>query len=378
MAALHTPLCDLLDIEIPILQAGMGRTRGSTTTVAMVVAVSEAGGLGCLGCSGLTPAQIRESIDEIRRQTDKPFAVNVLLPVSLADADVPRRAVREEIRQNYPEHWRFVRALCERFGLDPDITCEKEWAISPTLVREQVEVIIEERVPVFAAGLGDPAWVVPLAHEVGAKVIGLSGSPRHAERQVAAGVDIVVAQGFEAGGHTGLIATLPLVPQIVDRVAPTPVVAAGGIADGRAVAAALALGAQGVWCGSAFLFAEESSLFDDQRRQLVEAESRDVVPGRTYTGKTSRGVQNDVTRAWLESDLDPLPMPYQGVLMDDFQTAAEAAGRHDLIWNAAGQIVGLLDRVEPASVIAKRLATQAAEVIDALPRYTARDKAPVA
>lgn len=366
MSTLRTPLCDLLGIEIPILQAGMGRGRGSTTTAAMVAAVSETGGLGCLGATGMDPEEIRDAIGEIRSLTSRPFGVNLLLPASLADADVPREEVRQQIRRDHPEHWKFMLGLYERFGLDPGELHDQEWALSPTLMRRQAEVLIEERVPVFASGLGDPAWVVPLAREVGTKVIGLAGSPRQAERQQAAGVDVIVAQGYEAGGHTGTIATLALVPQVVDRVAPTPVVAAGGIADGRGVAAALALGAQGVWCGTAFLFAEEVNLFQDQRDQLAAADVRDVVTGRSYTGKPSRVVQNEVTRAWLASGLEPLPMPHQTVLMDDFTHAAEAAGQYGLINNPAGQIAGMLSEYEPAAEIARRLADEAAAVIESL------------
>jgi NAD(P)H-dependent flavin oxidoreductase YrpB (nitropropane dioxygenase family) len=366
---LRTPLCDLLGIEIPILQAGMGRVRGTTTAVAMVVAVSEAGGLGCLGAFGMEPEEIRAAIREIRALTSRPFGVDLLLPASLADADVPREEVRHEIRADHPEHWKFMLGLYERFGLDPGQRNDQEWAMSPTYMRRQAEVVVEERVPVFASGLGDPSWVVPLAREAGTKVIGLSGSPRNAERQKQAGVDVIVAQGYEAGGHTGAIATLPLVPQVVDRVAPLPVVAAGGIADGRGVAAALALGAQGVWCGTAFLFANEVNLFPTQRDELVAAESRDVVTGRSYTGKTSRVVENGVTQAWRESGLDPLPMPHQWVLMTDFAHAAEVAGRHDLIGNPAGQVVGMLDAYEPAALIAQRLAAQAVDVIEGLRAY---------
>jgi NAD(P)H-dependent flavin oxidoreductase YrpB (nitropropane dioxygenase family) len=160
MTTLHTPLCDLLEIEIPILQAGMGRGRGSTTPVAMVAAVSEAGGLGCLGATGMDPEEIRAAIREIRSLTSKPFGVDLLLPASLADADVPREQVRQQIRREHPEHWKFMLGLYERFGLDPNEQHDQEWALSPTLMRRQADVLIEEKVPVFASGLGDPAWVV--------------------------------------------------------------------------------------------------------------------------------------------------------------------------------------------------------------------------
>ena len=369
MTTLHTPLCDYLGIDVPIIQAGMGRGTGSTTSPALVAAVSEAGGLGCLGATGWDPEEIREKIREVRALTARPFGVDLLLPASLADADVPRDDVRALVRRDHPAHARFMESLYERFAVDPSLKHRQHWALSPTLMRQQADVVLEERVPVLVSGLGDPAWVVPLAHEAGIKVMGLVGAPRHAERQIRSGVDIVIAQGSEAGGHTGTVATLALVPQVVDQVTPTPVVAAGGIADGRTVAAALALGAQAVWCGTAFLFAEEAYVHASLRAQLTAAGARDVVVGRSYTGKPSRVVVNEVTRAWAESGLEPLPMPLQTVIMDDFTYAAERSGRPDLVQNPAGQIAGMLDRHEPAATIVRRLVDEAVAVIGDLPRY---------
>lgn len=366
MPSLHTPLCDRLGIDYPIIQAGMGRGIGSTTSAALVAAVSEAGGMGCLGATGWEPEEIRAVIRDVRSRTDRPFGVDLLLPASLADADVPREDVRRLVEREHPEHWRFAQSLYERFGVDRSIKHPQEWALSPTLMKRQADVVLEERVPVLVSGLGDPAWVVPLAHEAGITVMGLVGAPRHAERQVQAGVDIVIAQGSEAGGHTGTIATLALVPQVVDQVAPTPVVAAGGIADGRTVAAALALGAQAVWCGTAFLFAKEANVNDAHRGQLTEAGARDVIAGRSYTGKPSRVVQNEITKAWAESGLRPLEMPLQTVIMDDFTYAAEHSGHAELIQNPAGQIAGMLAEHEPAAVILRRMVEGAAAVVDSL------------
>jgi nitronate monooxygenase len=369
MAGLRTPLCDLLGIEVPILQAGMGRGVGSTTSVEMVAAVSNAGGLGCLGGTGFNESQLREQIAAIRALTDKPFGVDLLIPANLADSDVPREGVREHVRQNHPQHWKLVRELYEKFDLDPQAQHPNEWAISPTLMRRQAEVVVEEKVPVFVSALGDPGWITPDAHAAGIVVMGISGSPRNAARQVQAGVDVVIAQGTEAGGHTGTIATLPLVPQIVDQVSPIPVVAAGGIADGRGVAAALALGAQGVWVGSAYLFSHEANLHEPQREQLQRAQARDMIAGTSYTGKPSRIYYNEVARTWADSGLEPLPMPYQTVIMDDFNHAAELAGRYELIQNPGGQIVGLLEERRSAADITRTLAADAAKVIAGIQQY---------
>lgn len=363
---LHTPLCDLLGIDVPILQAGMGRRGGSVTTVDLVVACSEAGGLGCLGATGMSPQEIRTAIRQIRTRTERPFGVDLLLPARLAGTSASRDDVRSQIAASHPQHWNFSRALTEHFGLDADARYPVESVLSPELMRQQVEVVLEEQVTVLVAALGDPSWVVPRAREAGTRVIGMAGTIRHAERQQAAGVDAIVAQGHEGGGHTGPLTTFVLVPQAVDRVSPLPVIAAGGIADGRGVAAALALGAQGVWCGTAFLFARESDLVEPQRAQLATARSEDFVVSKSYTGKPARLVSNEVIDAWARSGLDPLPMPLQGVLMDDFVHAAAMAGRTDLTNNPAGQIAGMLHVQRPADEIMERMVREAATRIEAL------------
>jgi nitronate monooxygenase len=166
----------------------------------------------------------------------------------------------------------------------------------------------------------------------------------------------VIAQGYEAGGHTGTVANFALIPQVVDALAPLPVLGAGAISDRRGVAAAFALGAQGVWVGTAFLFAEEADLPETHRRQLEGARSEDLVVSRSYTGKTARTFKNEVMEAWSQSGLAPLPTPYQWVLMDDFVAAAEAADRQELVNNPAGQGAGMLTRRRPAHEIVAELA----------------------
>lgn len=367
---LHTPLCDLLSIRYPVLLAGMGTLRGRPTPPRLVAAVSNAGGLGVMGATALSPEEIRQRIREVRTLTDKPFGVDLLLPASLAEAGPARITTRRQamlwIQQEYPRHYAFVQSLMQELGL-PAVEHAHEEPLRTERVRQQVQVVLEEKVPVFAAGLGDPAWVVPLAREAGVKVIGLAGSVRNALRQKKAGVDIIVAQGYEAGGHTGRIATFPLVPQVVDAVAPTPVLAAGGIADGRGVAAALALGAQGVWVGTAFLVAQESDLYFPMQEAILKASSEDFVVSRSYSGKTARTLKNPVTEAWERSGLEPLPMPLQGLLMSDLLEAAERAGRYELLFNAAGQIGGMLKERKPAAQIMDDLVRGAIEVLERLP-----------
>lgn len=362
MTSLRTPLCRDLGISYPIFLAGMGTaTKGTPTPPELVAAVSEAGGLGVLGCAAQTPDEMRRRIQRVRSLTERPFGVGLLLPASLAEVTPEREDVRAQLRRDYPEHVAFVRSLMERWRL-PDALMEGE-VLSPEFIKRQVDVVLEERPPVFSAGLGDPAWVVPLAHQIGTKVIGLAGSVRQAQRQVQAGVDYIVAQGAESGGHTGRIATFPLIPQVVDAVAPTPVIAAGGIADGRGLMAALSLGASGVWCGTAFLVAEESGIYPQQREDILRSHSEEFIVTRSYTGKTARDVRNDVIQAWEQSGLEPLPMPLQWVLMDDFVAAAETAGQYHLMNNPAGQIGGMLTERRPAAEIVRSMVEGARGVL---------------
>jgi NAD(P)H-dependent flavin oxidoreductase YrpB (nitropropane dioxygenase family) len=365
---LRTPLCDLLEIDVPILQAGMARTGASVTTPELVAAVSNAGGLGCLGATVMTPDHMRDQIRAIRRLTDRPFGVDLLVPRDLEGPDLPRDEVRQEIRRDYPDHWQLVQSLYEHFGVRPAGGNPDPYAISPTLIRQQVEVVLEERVPVFVSALGDPGWAVPDAHDRGVRVIGVAGAPRHAARQLRAGVDAIIAQGQEAGGHVGGMATLPLIPQAVDAAGSVPVIAAGGIGDGRGLAAALALGAQGVWCGTAFLFAREANVPDLHLQQLAQAGWADVTVSRIYTGKPGRTFDNEFKAAWRKAGLEPLPMQYQQVLMDDFCADAEAAGRHDLSENAAGQIVEMFVEQRPAAEIVDTMVAQCVATLDALAR----------
>ena len=375
----RTSLCEMLKIEYPILLAGMG-SRGLASPPELGAAVSEAGGRGVVGGAGLTPDDLRSQIRETRKLTDKPIGVDLILPAKVAvGAGNTRSEVRTQLKTNFPQQVAFVEKLMAQHGLE-QTELDNEFVVANTsgdrgetpgsnhknMIQQQVDVIMEEDVQMFAAGLGDPSWVVPMAREKGITVMGLVGSPRNAIRQVEAGVDIVVAQGYEAGGHTGKIANFPLIPQVVDAVAPRPVVAAGGIADGRGVAAALSLGAVGAWVGTAFLVSEECAIHDTHKRQIVDGESRDFEISRTYTGKTARMFRNEIVKAWTDADLDPLPMPYQKILMDDFNAAARAAGRFEVHSNPAGQAAGLLDEVRPAADIMRDLISGSVEALESI------------
>ena len=363
---LSTRLCDVLQVEYPICLAGMG---GKWTPPELVAAVSEAGGLGVMGGTGIQVDELRKRIRRVRELTDKPFGVDLLLPVVTGQVETDSQAGQQEsevqaVRRQYPRHADFVDTLMAEFGLDRAEPPPQPRETGIALARSQVDMILEEDVAVFAAALGDPAWVVPKAREKGVTVMGLAGSVRNAQRQVAAGVDIVVAQGAEAGGHTGRIATMPLVPQIVDAASPRPVVAAGGIADGRGIAAALALGADGAWLGTAFLAASECGIHNMQRDSIIRGRSEDFIISRSYTGKTARQYQGPIVQAWAESGLEPLPMPLQGLLMSGFNQAAEKAQRFDLAFNPAGQGAGMVNRSRPAADIMTDLIDETVSVLN--------------
>ena len=200
------------------------------------------------------------------------------------------------------------------------------------------------------------------------KVMGVCGSPRNAVRQVKAGVDAIIAQGTEGGGHTGQIASFALLPQVVDAAGDIPVLGAGGISDGRGIAASLALGAQGVWVGTAFLVADEGGLPDALKDQIVDASTSDMRISPYWTGKTVRAVQNDVAKAWDASGLPSLPTPHQRVLMEDFKEAAMAAGRFEITMNAGGQGAGMITKRRPAAEIFTGLVEETRKSLDRLGR----------
>lgn len=369
---LRTELCDLLGIEYPVILAGMGPVAGGLTgpvaTAPLVAAVSNAGGLGVIGGAGFSAERLREEIRKVRSLTDKPFGVDLLLPSNYmggaAGGEMPRDP-RELIPAAAREG---LKRIVEELGV-PWQEMPREPAAEPRRPRtggmsdEQMEVVIEEKVPVFASGLGSPAPWLDRLKANGTKVLALVGNVKNAKRVAAAGVDIVVAQGTEAGGHTGRVATMALVPQVVDAVAPTPVVAAGGIADGRGIVAALALGAIGVWCGTAFLVSEEANQPDLQKQRILAATDEDTRVTRLYSGKTMRNITNPLIEAWEAAGIQALPMGLQGLLIQDLVYSCRQAGREDLLMNAAGQISGMLDRIRPAADILHDMVAQAAQIL---------------
>lgn len=348
--------CKKFDIKYPIFQAGMGKTMGSPTTPELVYEVSNAGGVGFLGASGLSLEEIESSVKKIKDNTDKPFGVGTLLPFDVAANSETRDDVRKIISDNYPEHLKFIKDLCEEYKIEYLKLPAKE-TVSKRFAEQQIELIIELEVPFISMGLGDISYLVNKVKNTNTKTLGLVGNLKTAKIHDDAGVDIIVAQGYEAGGHTGKIANFALLPQVVDNVS-APVLAAGGIADGRGVAAAYAFGCVGAWIGTAFLFSNEVEIYKEHMQQLIDGRTEDFVVSTTYTGKPSRIFKTDILEKWNMKNLPTLPMPLQFVLFDDFVWSAEQSGKYELMNNPAGQISGMLNEVKPAKVIVEEIVSQ--------------------
>ncbi|GBF58537.1 putative monooxygenase [Candidatus Phycosocius bacilliformis] len=258
--SLRTPICDLLGVEHPIMLAGMG----GVSYAEVCAAVSNAGGYGCLGMAGRSPDEIRTEMRKVRALTDKPFGVDLLAAV-------------------------------------------------PESLEASVDIIIAEGATAFIAGLGVPSAIIDKLHKAGLKVMVVGGAVSHAEKAEAAGCDAVICQGSEGGGHTGLVGTLPLVAQAVERVK-IPVVAAGGLYDGRGLAAALALGAQAVWMGTRFIASKEAHAGQMYKDAVVSARDTDTVRTRCYSGKPMRVKDNAWVKDWESRPADIKPFPMQAMI----------------------------------------------------------------
>lgn len=365
---LKTKLCDMLGIEYPILSAGMGPTLIGEKTgapVELVVAVSEAGGLGVLGGSGFTVEELRDAIREIKAQTGKPFGVDLLLPKSVA-APAGGGALEmplSEVLKKIPEpHREWVKKVRAELGLS-DVDVMIKLNSTTNRPKESIQVCIEERVPLFCAGLGNPGFMVGEAHAAGMKVLGITGNAKNARRMAESGVDFVVAQGHEGGGHTGRIGTMALLPQAIDAAAPVPVLAAGGIGDGRGLAAALAMGCIGVWIGTRFLATDEGGALDVNKQRIVNSTDEDTRVSVAYTGKTLRASLNEYHRLWDESGLDPLPFPTQVLISSALLWGFVDANKTDYVGGLAGQVSGLIHSIKPARQVLEEMVEEAVDIL---------------
>ena len=368
---LRTKLCDILGIEYPILSAGMGPSLIGEKTgapVELVVAVSEAGGLGVLGAAGYSVDEMREQIREIKKLTDKPFGVDLLLPAQTVRAgDEDESAQQEiplaEIIKGLPkEHYDWMMKVKEEMNL-PDVDSVFSGGSTTMRPRTSIQVCIEEKVPLFCAGLGNPHFMVEDAHAAGMKVLGISGNTRNARRIAQGGADLVVAQGHEGGGHTGRIGSLALWPQAVDAAAPTPLLAAGGIGDGRGLVAALSVGCVGVWVGTRFLATVEGGAMDIQKDAIVRARDEDTRRTYLYTGKTSRATHNKFHDLWESSGLEPLPFPTQVIFASAMVEMFNKAERKEFIGPFSGQVAGLIKEIKPAAQVLEEMVEEAADIL---------------
>ncbi len=365
---MHTSLCDTFGIEYPIF--------AFTHTRDVAAAVSKAGGLGVLGAVGMSPDQLEIELNWIDEHVDgKPYGVDVVMPQKSLDVQGNDRGelvtqIRDMIDQ---EHWDFVAELMERFELPPLPEGTQTGGVvgwTDGVARDLVDVAFGHPMSLIANALGSPPKdIVDRAHEHGVLVAALAGKAQHAERHVNNGVDIVIAQGYEAGGHTGDVATMVLVPEVVKAIAPTPVLAAGGIGSGAQIAAALAMGAQGAWLGSLWLTTAESHSSPEGIQAYMDATSSDTVRSRSYTGKPARMLRNAWTDAWEDPNgPGPLGMPLQNILTAEANARISRARRKDLLFAPVGQIVGSMNEVKPVRDVMFRLVEEYIEATERLQR----------
>ena len=318
----RNPLCQKLSIQFPVLQAGMFQVALGP----LAAAVSIAGGLGVIGSAFMSADELREQIRLVKERTGAPFGVDIL----------------------------FAKAE----GGDPESTGYT------AQVHEHIEVVFEEGVPVLVSGLGNPVGVVKRAHDAGMTVLSLVGNARQARRLVADGVDIIIASGRDGGGHVGRVGTMALVPAVVDAV-DAPVVASGGITDGRGLVAALALGASGVWMGTRFIVTEEARAHVNYKSKIVEIGDEDTVVTRCHSGKPNRMIRNAFTESWEGRESEILPFPQQ---MMQVGLPASVAGRlKGDVENGvlpAGQGSVLIHQIKPAGQVVADIMAEARAILE--------------
>ncbi|MGE4652032.1 MAG: nitronate monooxygenase [Myxococcota bacterium] len=345
---MYTTLREMLGSEFPIVAFSHCRD--------VVAAVSKAGGFGVLGVSGYTPEQLNMELDWIEKEIgDRPYGVDILVPVKFVGQEEGGLEAAKLDALIPEEHRHFVDALLQEHGvptMPDDMLRSGGTTFEQDRQRELIEAAFGHRIRLVANALGPPPdWMIERGHEEGVLVAALAGRADHARRHVEAGVDIVVAQGYEAGGHTGEIATMVLVPEVVDAVGDVPVLAAGGIASGRQIAASLSLGAQGVWTGSVWLTTEEAETHPIVKQKFLKASSSDTIRSRSRTGKPARQLKSAWTAAWEDPENpSPLPMPLQIRLIQNAwqrieHGAHKSPGAEALVSNFVGQIVGSLTEV---------------------------------
>jgi NAD(P)H-dependent flavin oxidoreductase YrpB (nitropropane dioxygenase family) len=376
---MRTAATDLLGVEFPIFAFSHCRD--------VVAAVSRAGGVGVLGAVTHTPEQLDVDLRWIEAEVgDRPYGVDLIVPARYA-GDEGGGYTLDDVRQLIPAEARaFVDDILRRYDvpeLPPGTSDEERRALdraagaapfSASAAGPQLDVALSHRTPFLANALGPPpAFMIERVKEAGRLVGALAGTAEHARRHVAAGVDLIIAQGTEAGGHTGEIASMVLIPEVVDAVTPVPVLGAGGIGRGRQMAAAMALGAQGVWCGSVWLTTDEAETHPVVKDKMLAATSSDTLRSRSLTGKHARMLRSAWTDEWDRPDTpDPLGMPLQSILTGEaqarIQRAAHAAGSgaEHLANYFVGQVVGSMNQRKKAGQVVLEMVDEFIDAVQSL------------
>jgi NAD(P)H-dependent flavin oxidoreductase YrpB (nitropropane dioxygenase family) len=369
--SIRTPLSDELGIEHPIY--------AFTVHKEVAAAVSRAGGLGVLGALRFSPEELEQELTWMDEHVDgKPYGVDVVMPASYAGAGIGDLGeLMGQLQGMIPdEHREFVERVLSEHGVPPLPEGEQVRELlgwTDTTARPQVDVALSHPICLLANALGPPPKdIVDLAHQHGVKVAALVGKVEQALAQVEVGVDVIVAQGTEAAGHTGEVASMVLWPDVVDAVAPRPVLGAGGIGTGRQMAAALALGPQGAWTGSIWLTVEEADVPEVVRRKLIAAGSRDTLRTRTWTGKPARLLRTGWTDAWEDpANPKPLQMPLQWFLTAEAQHRIFRSENEELIGMPVGQIVSRMNEIRKTEDIVRDMARECEETLARLQQLVA-------
>lgn len=348
---LHTDVAEALGTDHAIF--------GFCHSPDVVVEVCRAGGVGIFGGTRSTPEEIERALKEIRsRVGDRPFGIDLVIPRGMPAADN-----REDIEAQLPvEHRAFVEHLYEKYSIPAPTKAgaRSRFVRSEESARRQLKVVLESDVNLLALGVGSPPDVIRAAKDAGKKVVSLVGSPRNARYAIDGGADIIVAQGYDAGGHTGKIGTFSLIPQIVDMAGDIPVLGAGGVVTGRHIAAAIALGAKGVWLGSVWLTTKENHTDPVILEKLLAAGSEDTVITRADSGKTLRQVVTAWSEEWEQPEApSPLKMPFQDILIGDLLGAIDEHRVEPLMHMPVGQGVARMNDETTVADVMKRLVDEA-------------------
>jgi NAD(P)H-dependent flavin oxidoreductase YrpB (nitropropane dioxygenase family) len=375
----RTAICDMLDIELPLLAFSHCRD--------VVAAVTNAGGFGVLGASSHTPEELEQELRWIDAEVGgKPYGADIVMPAK--SVEMGDHLDAEQLTALIPaEHRNYVAALLADHGIDPaQQTAQVQVSVSKQTGEQLLEVAFSHPISLIANALGvPPPAMLEAGRAHGVPVAALVGAKEHAVRQVNAGVDVLVVQGTEAGGHCGEVTTMVLVPEVIEAIKPNrqvPVLAAGGIVTGRQMAAAVTMGAAGVWTGSVWLTTEEAETAPYTREKMLAASSRDTVRSNGRTGKPSRQLRSDWTAAW-ESGIgpEPLPMPLQSMLSEpalrriDTLAAQGDNGARALATYWVGQGVGLMNSVKSARQVVYEFAQDYVEAAERLAE-TLQDRQP--